>query len=114
MGIGIVKECHEVKAVCEKYGYGNVMEWASALWRYDYMKKGYDKMLGACFVPTCPDFIKAKFKCEKSHRLYDDLVERILEGETEAQGGEQWLNAQSRRYAPTAHIVMYVSGQKDS
>ena len=48
-------------------------------------KKGYDKMLGACFVPTCPDFIKAKFKCEKSHRLYDDLVERILEGETETQ-----------------------------
>lgn len=29
--------------------------------------------------------IKAKFKCEKSHKLYDDLVERILEGETEAQ-----------------------------
>ena len=85
MEISIVKECHEIKAVCEKYGYGNVMEWASALWRYDYMKKGYDKMLGACFVPTCPDFIKAKFKCEKSHRLYDDLVERILEGETETQ-----------------------------
>ena len=88
MEISIVKECHEIKAVCEKYGYGNVMEWASALWRYDYIKKGYGKMLGACFVPTCPDFIKAKFKCEKSHRLYDDLVERILEGETEAQGGE--------------------------
>lgn len=33
--------------------------------------------------------IKAKFKCEKSHKLYDDLVERILEGETETQGGEQ-------------------------
>lgn len=48
MEISIVKECHEIKAVCEKYGYGNVMEWASALWRYDYMKKGYDKMLGAC------------------------------------------------------------------
>lgn len=89
MEISIVKECREIKAVCEKYGYGNVMEWASALWRYDYIKKGYDKMLGACFVPTCPDFIKAKFKCEKSHRLYDDLVERILEGETEVQIGER-------------------------
>ena len=79
MEISIIKECHEIKAVCDKYGYGNVMEWASALWRYDYMKKGYDKMLGACFVPTCPDFIKAKFKCEKSHRLYDALVREILE-----------------------------------
>lgn len=89
MEISIVKECHEIKAVCEKYGYGNVMEWASALWRYDYIKKGYGKMLGVCLVPTCPDFIKAKFKCEKSHRLYDDLVERILEGETEAQEEER-------------------------
>lgn len=48
MEISIAKECREIKAICEKHGYGNVMEWASALWRYDYMKKGYDKMLGAC------------------------------------------------------------------
>ena len=45
MEISIVKECHEIKAVCEKYGYGNVMEWASALWRYDYMKKVMIKCL---------------------------------------------------------------------
>ena len=45
MEISIVRECHEIKAVCEKYGYGNVMEWASALWRYDYMKKVMIKCL---------------------------------------------------------------------
>ena len=27
-------ECLEIKRICEKHGYGNVMvEWASALWR---------------------------------------------------------------------------------
>ena len=74
-------ECLAIKAICEKYGHGNVMEWVSALWRYDYIKKGYGKMIGACFVPTCPDFIKAKFKCEKSHRLYDALVREALEND---------------------------------
>lgn len=39
----------------------------------------------ALVAASFTDFIKAKFKCEKSHKLYDDLVERILEGETEAQ-----------------------------
>ena len=28
---------------------------------------------------VCGDFIKAKFKCEKSHKLYDALVREILE-----------------------------------
>lgn len=24
-------ECREIKRICDKYGHGNVMEWASAL-----------------------------------------------------------------------------------
>lgn len=69
-------ECLEIKRICDKYGYGNVMEWASALWRLEAEKKGYPK--GGCFVPTCPDFIKDEFKCPKQHELYDGLVKAIL------------------------------------
>ena len=32
-------ECLEIKHICDKYGYGNVMEWASALWRLEAEKK---------------------------------------------------------------------------
>lgn len=69
-------ECLEIKRVCDKYGYGNVMEWASALWRLQAKKEGYPT--GGCFVPTCPDFIKDEFKCPEQHELYDRLVEAVL------------------------------------
>ena len=69
-------ECLEIKRICDKYGHGNVMEWASALWRLKAEKEGYPK--GGCFVPTCPDFIKDEFKCPEQHELYDRLVKAVL------------------------------------
>lgn len=72
-----VPECLAVKEVCEKYGYGNVMEWASALWRYSEQIPST-----ACFVPTCPEFIKKKYQNQDEHAFYDKLVEDIL-GEKE-------------------------------
>ena len=71
-------ECLAVKVICEKFGYGNVMEWASALWRYNFKQKGYP--ISACFVPTCPDFIKEEFKCDATRKNYDNFVEEILKG----------------------------------
>lgn len=69
-------ECFEVKRICDKYGYGNVMEWASALWRLKAEKENFPT--GGCFVPTCPDFIKDEFKNPEQQKLYDELVRDVL------------------------------------
>ena len=70
-------ECREIKQICDKYGHGNVMEWASALWRRKARAQGFPE--DGCFVPTCPTFIKRKYQNQKQHELYDGLVKRILE-----------------------------------
>ena len=75
-------ECLEIKRICEKYGYGNVMEWASALWRREFRKKGYPE--SGCFVPTCQSFIKKRFQNHKQHEFYDTLLARVL-GEKEGK-----------------------------
>lgn len=72
----IRSEASDILRICRKYGYGNVMEWASALWRYEERMKG--NPTAGCFVPTCPDFIKAKFK--HSDITYDKLVASVMEG----------------------------------
>lgn len=76
-----IAECFEIDKICRKYGYGNVMEWASALWRRDMRSMGYAEC--GCFVPTCPSFIKPEYQNPKQHKLYDGLVARILGGEQE-------------------------------
>ena len=69
-------ECREIKRICDKYGHGNVMEWASALWRREARAQGFSE--DGCFVPTCPSFIKKRFQNPKQHELYDTLLERVL------------------------------------
>ena len=69
-------ECLHIKQICDLYGYGNVMEWSSALWRRKFKEKGYP--LGACFVPTCPDFIKDEHRNPEQQKIYDELVNRAL------------------------------------
>ena len=73
-----IAECVEIDKICKKYGYGNVMEWASALWRHEMRSKGCSE--GGCFVPTCQSFIKPEYQNIKQHELYDSLVARILGG----------------------------------
>ena len=69
-------ECFEIKKLCGKYGYGDVMEWVSALWRHENRRKGYPE--SGCFVPTCPSFIKDDCRFPKQQMLYDTLVNEIL------------------------------------
>lgn len=42
-------ECLEIKNICDKYGYGNVMEWASALWRLEAEKKKDTRRVAVLF-----------------------------------------------------------------
>ena len=44
----------EIKHICDKYGYGNVMEWASALWRLEAEKKRIPE--GWLFCSNLPRF----------------------------------------------------------
>lgn len=79
-------ECFAVKAVCDAYGYGNVMEWASALWRHKVIKDGHGRGVAetGCFVPTCPSFIKEEFRYPEQRAMYDKMAQEIL-GNPEAQ-----------------------------
>lgn len=69
-------ECIEIKTICNKYGYGNVMAWISALWRYEERSKGLP--IGHCFVPTCPSFIKKGYDNPGDWAFYDRLVDEVM------------------------------------
>ena len=69
-------ELIEIKNICNKYGYGNVMSWISALWRYEERSKGLS--VEHCFVPTCPSFIKKKYFNPDSLAFYDWLVDEVM------------------------------------
>lgn len=68
-------ECLEIKHICDKYGYGNIMEWASALWRLEAEKRIPE---GWLFCSNCPVFIKDEFKDPAQQALYDKLVRDAL------------------------------------
>ena len=74
--LSFIEELYAVKRVCDLYGYGNVMEWASALWRHEARLKGYP--ITGCFVPTCPEFIREGFGFDHAHIIYDEIVSTIL------------------------------------
>lgn len=71
------KECSDILNVCRLYGYGNVMEWASALWRYDERKNGYGTSM--CFVVSHPTFIKKAYQFTETKDAYDRLVTKAME-----------------------------------
>ncbi len=72
------KECSDILNICRLYGYGNVMEWASALWRYDERKHGYGTSM--CFVLSHPTFIKKAYQFKDTKDAYDRLVESVMKG----------------------------------
>lgn len=83
-------ECLAIENICEKYGYGNVMEWASALWRFKAKKESFP--VSGCFVPTCPNFIKEEYRCPSQQALYDKLVENIKIIDGKAKMNEEYKN----------------------
>lgn len=79
----IKKEALEIRRICETYGYGNVMEWASAFYRYHLKEDGLPPE--HAFVPVIPilcdkddDGVKLG---EKTRELYDRMVECLVGGE---------------------------------
>lgn len=72
------KEVGILMAVCKTYGYGNVIQMASTLWRMDAEKKGYPD--AGCFVPIClADLDTDRRKMiDQSHEIYKYWVEKYL------------------------------------
>jgi hypothetical protein len=79
----IIKEAKEINAICEKYGFGSVMEWASAFYRYRLKKQGLPPE--HAYVPVILSL------CDENHggikvgketrKMYDEMVENIMSGE---------------------------------
>lgn len=78
------KEAADILAVCNAYGYGNVMEWASAFYRYYLKQKGLPASHAS--IPVVPLLCNENdegIKIGASTRdLYDSMVEDIM-GENE-------------------------------
>lgn len=66
------KEAAAVKQLGEEIGYGNLMEWASALWRKDLKDKGCP--INGALVPKIAEL-------SEDQKLYDMMVKIIYEKE---------------------------------
>lgn len=71
-GDGMNRNTYEaiaVKMLGEEIGYGNLMEWASALWRKELKEKG---------IPANGAFIPKIAELSPEQKAYDEMVERIF------------------------------------
>ena len=62
-------EAITVKMIGEETGYGNLMEWASALWRKQLKENGIP--INGAFVPKIAEL-------SPSQEIYDALVAKIF------------------------------------
>ena len=69
------KEIGLIYKLCEAYGYGNVMQCASSLWRMDAQKRGYPE--NGCFVPVPLAFVDGENKTQAndSHKIYKSHID---------------------------------------
>lgn len=83
MDKSIKREAIEILGICEKYGCGNVMEWASAFHRYRLEEDGLPpEHAFVSVIPVLCDENDEGIKLgEKSRKLYDSMVHRILKGD---------------------------------
>lgn len=62
-------EAIAVKMLGEEIGYGNLMEWASALWRKELKEKG---------IPANGAFVPKIAELSAGQEIYDALVNKIF------------------------------------
>jgi hypothetical protein len=67
-------EAEQVRMLGEKIGYGNLMEFASALWRKSLEEKGYPT--SGAFIPTIGQCIEKEMfeKTINERKAYDAFV----------------------------------------
>ena len=71
------EEFEAIKAICEKYGYGNVMTLASVLWERELEKEGYPS--NVVFIPAPRSFLRNDMLkiSEQSISLYREIAKRL-------------------------------------
>lgn len=62
-------EAKRVKMLGEEIGYGNLMEWASALWRKQLQDDGLP--INGAFIPKIAEI-------SPEQKLYDEYVQKIF------------------------------------
>ena len=70
-----------IKAICDAYGCGNVMEWASAIYRYNIAKEGFPtNHAPICVIPViCDNPNDDGIRIGESTReLYDGMVKKFM------------------------------------
>lgn len=84
MGMGYKYEFLAIKAICDAFGCGNVMEWASAINRYNLAKEGLPiNVAFVCVLPAIfdnPNDNGIRIG-EGTRELYDGMVKRFMEEE---------------------------------
>lgn len=72
-----------IKAICDAFGCGNVMEWASAIWRHSLVKQGIpaDHANICVIAAICDNPNDSGIRIgEGTRKLYDQMVEQFMEG----------------------------------
>lgn len=72
-----------IKAICDAFGCGNVMEWASAIWRYELAKKGFPPSHASICVTSviCDNPNDKGIRIgEETRKLYDSWLEHFMTG----------------------------------
>lgn len=71
------EEFDEVYRLCKKYGFGNVMQIASTLWRHEERANGTPE--SGCLVPTLPSALNGVYAdMAKDNELeYREMYEKL-------------------------------------
>lgn len=71
------EEFDAVYLLCKKYGYGNVMQLASTLWRHDARANGTPE--SGCLVPTLPSALSGVYAdmAKENELIYRDMYEKL-------------------------------------
>lgn len=76
-------EVEEVLRLGKQIGYGNLMELASALWRYDLRKQGLPEVDALIVTAKCNVRKEDLSDIEEIRAIYDGIVKEVLDKEDE-------------------------------
>ena len=85
MDANLKREAKAILDICQRYGYGNVMEWVSAFYRRFMKEKGLppEHAYIAVIAAFCDADSKAVKFGQSTREVYDEMVQDFMEGNHE-------------------------------